>query len=45
MAILFESVSEKPTEYEYNGETITNFGVVVIADTIEETLTSNKENK
>jgi hypothetical protein len=37
MAILFESVSDVPTEYEFNGETIINFGIVVIADTIQET--------
>jgi hypothetical protein len=37
MAILFKSESDVPTEYEYNGETIINFGIVVIADTIEET--------
>lgn len=38
MAILFESVSDEPTEYEFNGETIVNFGVVVIAETLEESL-------
>ena len=38
MAILFQSISDEPTEYEFNGETIINFGIVVIADTLEETL-------
>lgn len=38
MAILFESISDEPTEYEYNGQTIINSGTVIIAETIEETL-------
>lgn len=36
MPILFESISDEPTEYEYNGETVVNSGIVVIADTLEE---------
>ena len=36
MAILFKSISEELTEFEYNGETVVNKGVVVIAETLEE---------
>lgn len=36
MAILFESVSDELTPFEYDGETIINQGIVVIADTLEE---------
>ena len=36
MAILFESISEELTEFEYNGGTVVNKGVVVIAETLEE---------
>jgi hypothetical protein len=36
MTILFESLSKEPTEYEYNGEKIINFGRVIITDTLEE---------
>jgi hypothetical protein len=30
MAILFESNTDEPTEFEFNGETIVNFGDVKI---------------
>jgi hypothetical protein len=30
--ILFESNTDKPTEFEYNGETIVNFGNVQIIE-------------
>jgi hypothetical protein len=36
MPILFESVSKESEQFEYNGETIINFGTVVIADTLDE---------
>jgi len=32
MAILFESNTDEPTEFQFNGETITNFGDVKIVD-------------
>jgi hypothetical protein len=32
MAILFESNTNTPTEFIYEGETITNFGQVLITD-------------
>lgn len=38
MAILFESVSDKPTQFEFNGETIINEGIVIIAETLEEAI-------
>jgi hypothetical protein len=41
MAILFESNSENPEEFNFDGEVITNFGRVIISETIEDAHESN----
>ena len=36
--VLFESDTTEPTEFEFNGESITNFGKVQIVDRLPEPL-------